>query len=80
LKGYTFLGENNIQMVIASTGFCVIRSNIINPRFYLLNKIIEQEVNDCFSFKFYWEQAYPAVNYSVFLKILKLRFQKINSL
>ncbi len=72
LKGYTIINEDIINGV-ATSGFAVIRSNIINPK-YIYSLLTDDAIID-FLMKNSTGTSYPAVNSSVFEKI-KLKIPK----
>jgi type I restriction enzyme S subunit len=72
LKGYTFINEE-IKNGIATSGFAVIRSKTINPK-YIYSLLIDDNIID-FLMKNSTGTSYPAVNSSVFEKI-KLKIPK----
>jgi len=72
LKGYTFINEE-IKNGIATSGFAVIRSKIINPK-YIYSLLTDDSIID-FLMKNSTGTNYPAVNSSVFEKI-KIKIPK----
>jgi restriction endonuclease S subunit len=72
LRGYTFINEE-IKNGIATSGFAVIRSKIIHPK-YIYSLLIDDSIID-FLMKNSTGTSYPAVNSSVFEKI-KLKIPK----
>jgi len=72
LKGYTFINDE-IENGIATSGFAVIRSKSINPK-YIYSLLTEDTVID-FLMKNSTGTSYPAVNSSIFKKI-KIKIPK----
>jgi len=72
LKGYTFINEE-IKNGIATSGFAVIRSKTINPK-YIYSLLTDDSIID-FLMKNSTGTNYPAVNSSVFEKI-KIKIPK----
>ena len=66
LKGYTFINDN-IENGVASSGFAVIRSNKINPR-YIYTLLKDNTITDYLMLNSTGTK-YPAVNPDVFKKI-----------